>query len=174
MNDSEKVCVNCKYNYGEYTCDIKDKEMHCLHCSADDKGGFTRFLDKRCEYPPTKCKDCSFYRVKISEAPCCSCLDYSKFKDIASPHPRRKSKQIESSEPVFIVDDIESSANQDSPTSETSETGADKIKEMISTAVNNFHFSLDPCKMCKYESDENTCKSCCYYYASEFELKEVK
>lgn len=166
-----KFCTNCKYNYIGYTCDIKDKELHCWKC-AD----FCNFLSKSEEYPKTKCSDCKYADKDLqNDRPCKTCNNYSHFLGKTSYyHSPRKPIQVESSEPVIIVDDIESTCNQDSPTSETSETGADKIKEMIATAVNNFHFSLDPCKMCKYESDENTCKTCCYYYASEFEPNEIK
>lgn len=165
-------CSNCKYNYSEYTCEEKDKYLHCWKCT-----GFSNFLSKSEEYPKTECSDCKYAdRDLQNDSPCKSCNNYSNFNSnkTESPRPREKLIQVESSEPVIIYDDVESSTNQDSPTSETSETGADKMKEMIATAVNNFHFSLDPCKMCKYESDENTCKTCCYYYASEFEPKEMK
>ena len=197
--DMTRVCSNCKYNYGTFTCDEKDKNVHCYKCH-----GFNMFLSKDKEYPKHKCIDCFHYKTGPNEEPCSMCVDYSLYEGRVEKRKRKmcadckhskkagweepcascfkKDKWEEPSAPsqsenegevvtipnsdVVIVDDV----SEVSPAG----NGAENLKETISNAVNNFHFSLDPCKMCKYESDESTCKTCCYFYASEFELKEMK
>ena len=54
--------------------------------------------------------------------------------------------------------------------------GLKKITEDINEAVHQFPLFLDPCKYCKYKSRRNEqereiCESCCYYYASKFEME---
>lgn len=161
----EKVCRNCKYNLDGFTCDIKDKEMHCFKCK-----GMRYFLSKESEYPKIKCSDCRYYNNSVTKEPCSRCEDYSKFN--AKPPRLRKTANIPvidverfGSSGVVIIDDVESAP---------SEKETDSTKDSIETAINNFHTSVSPCRMCKYESDESTCKTCCYFYASEFVLKEIK
>ena len=55
---------------------------------------------------------------------------------------------------------------------------ADEIKVLqdIKEAVDGYAIAFDPCNMCKHQDrtkkdNLETCLRCCYFYASNFELK---
>lgn len=54
-----------------------------------------------------------------------------------------------------------------------------RIKTQIEKALSNFAVSIDPCEMCENKDEikghsYDVCRSCCYYYASNFKIKGNK
>lgn len=52
-----------------------------------------------------------------------------------------------------------------------------KILTEIEKYVNAFPEEIDPCEMCKNQDklkghSNDVCRSCCYFYASKFKLRE--
>lgn len=54
---------------------------------------------------------------------------------------------------------------------------SNNLKESIQGAVNNFPYIIDPCDYCQFndrknEEEKEQCYHCCYYYASNFKIKD--
>lgn len=52
-----------------------------------------------------------------------------------------------------------------------------ELRESVINAIHDFPLTVDPCKVCKNKNRINgeqleTCKKCCYYYPSKFELEK--
>lgn len=177
MGDKDKSCINCVYTITKWNGDSKDKEVHCMNCSE-----YSMFSERA---SGMSCNLCVWYTKGYSEKPCNRCKDYSNF--VRKQCSYCKYKVTEENEPCSYCDsshnnfELEDTEVELTPKDIPVVTFVDDIgqqgtpaslKESITDTVNNFHFSLNPCGMCKYENNtENICNACCYYYASEFELR---
>lgn len=201
-DELEKCCTNCKYNYGTYACDIKDKETHCFKCHVAD--GYSCFLSKDSEYPKTRCIDCIHYSKSPHDSPCSECFDYSNLETKEEPRKKKKSegspfvkscKNCKYSSRSFFNDEPCCSCNTsysefapkvvlgEEPRIEIvddieggMEQEADELKNELTKAVESFSCSFSPCKLCdNYQGGEQTsCDGCCYYYPSKFKLRGAK
>ena len=90
-----KDCSLCKYDYGNFSCNIKDKELHCLHCCIDKD----YLLPKDEPYPALSCETCEHYKTSLFTEPCKDCRDYSLHSN-AEKESEQESLQKEITEAV--------------------------------------------------------------------------